>query len=78
MPICMKVSKTHVIDVPSLEARIKAAREADKRSLIKICSLVGMTPANWYKIEAGDTKVLPIETLRKIEEVLGVNFGVEI
>ena len=36
-----------------------------------------MTPMNWYKIEAEETKGLPIETLRKIEELLGVDFGVK-
>jgi hypothetical protein len=35
-----------------------------------------MTTMNWYKIEAEDTKALPIETLRRIEEVLGVDFRV--
>ena len=83
MPVCMKVSKVDVVEVPGLEGQIKAARKADKRSLLEICRQLkesgqSMTPANWYKIESGETKTLPLETLRKIEEVLGVDFGVEI
>lgn len=82
----MKVSKLIEIEVPGLGQRIKAAREADPRPLLKICQLVpspygkgkSMTPTNWYKIEKEETKTLPLPTLRKIEEVLGVDFGVEV
>lgn len=72
----MKVRRTSDIDVPGLGSQIKAARESDGRPLTQICQLAGMTTANWYKIEAEETKVLPVETLRKIEDVLGVDFGV--
>ena len=48
---------------------------------LKLCKQLaasaGMTAANWYVIEAEEIKALPIETLRRIEEVLGVDFGVE-
>lgn len=76
MVAAMKVSRTTVVDVPGLGERIKRARKADPRSLVQICGLIDITPANWYKIEAEETKVLPIETLRRIEDVLGVDFGV--
>jgi transcriptional regulator with XRE-family HTH domain len=74
----MKVKKLIEKEFPGLGAKIKQAREADKRSLTEICALVGMTTANWYKIEAEDNKSLPIETLRRIEEGLGLEFGVEL
>jgi transcriptional regulator with XRE-family HTH domain len=74
----MKVQKVTEIDVPGLGQQIKQARESDGRKLTRICAEVGMTTANWYKIEGEDTKALPLETLRRIEEVLGVNFGVEL
>lgn len=35
-----------------------------------------MTRTNWYRIEA-ENQTLPVDTLRKIEQVLGVDFGVE-
>lgn len=74
----MKVRKIVDVEVPGLGEKIKAARVNDRRSLSKICIAMDMSPVNWYRIEAEDTKALPIETLRRIEEVLGVDFGVEI
>lgn len=73
----IRVRKVIDIEVPGLGARIKQARELDSRSLIQICADAGMTPANWYKVEKEEAKVLPIETLRKIEAVLGVDLGVK-
>ncbi|BAY41301.1 XRE family transcriptional regulator (plasmid) [Nostoc sp. NIES-2111] len=73
----MKVTKTISIDVPGLGAKIKEAREADSRSLKAICKAVGMSQMNWYRIEE-EKQSLPLETLRKIEEVLGVDFGVNL
>lgn len=72
----MKVTRTITVDTPGLGKRIKTAREADPRSLTDICSAVGMTTANWYRIEA-EKQVLPESTLRKIETVLGVDFGIK-
>ncbi|MBD1878352.1 helix-turn-helix domain-containing protein [Trichocoleus sp. DQ-A2] len=72
----MKVRKVVEREFSGLGAQIKRLREADDRSLIQICAQVGMTPANWYKIENEETKVLPLETLRKIEAVLEADLGV--
>lgn len=74
--ILMKVRKVIEIEVPGLGSRIRQAREVDSRSLAEICRQVPMTTMNWYRIEAEETKALPIETLRRIEEVLGVDFEV--
>jgi transcriptional regulator with XRE-family HTH domain len=71
----MKVFKTIAIEVQDLPDRIKTVRMADGRSLSEICRQVGMSPMHWYRIEKG-AHALPIETLRKIERVLGVSFGV--
>jgi transcriptional regulator with XRE-family HTH domain len=71
----MKVTKTITLDAPGLGAKIKQAREADPRRLTEICAAVGMTTANWYRIEA-EKQVLPEITLRKIEFVLDVDLGV--
>jgi transcriptional regulator with XRE-family HTH domain len=73
----MKVRKVIDIEVPDLGWKIRQARETDRRSLSEICRRIPMTTMNWYKIEASLTKALPIETLRRIEEVLGVDFGVK-
>lgn len=76
MSLLMKVRKVIDVETPGLGAKIKAAREADSRSLLSICKEIDLTPMYWYKIEAEEVKALPIETLRRIEEVLGVDFGV--
>ncbi len=73
----MKVRKVIEIEVVGLSSRIRKAREADSRSLAEICRQIPMTTMNWYRIEAEETKALPIETLRRIEEVLGMDFGVQ-
>lgn len=76
MALSMKVRKVIDREVPGLGAQIKKAREASPRSLVQICAEIDMTPANWYKIEKEETKVLPVDTLRKIEEVLGIDLGI--
>lgn len=77
MAVSMKVRKVVEREFPGLGARIKEIREADRRSLTQICAEIGMTTANWYKIENEETKVLPLETLQKIEEVLGIDLKVQ-
>ena len=71
----MKVYTEISVDVEGLGERIKSAREADLRPLTTICDLIDMTTKNWYQIEK-EVQSLPLETLRKIETVLGVDFGV--
>lgn len=73
----MKVRKVIEIEVPKLGDRIRQAREADSRSLAEICRQMPMSTMNWYRIEAEETKALPVETLQRIEEVLGVDFEVK-
>ena len=72
----MKVRRVTEVEIPGLGAKIKKFREQDPRPLVEICALVGMTSSNWYRIEKEIPTYLPIETLKKIEEVLGVNLGV--
>ena len=76
MQILMRVIRETIIDTPNLGQKIKEAREADPRSLKFICETVGMSQMNWYRIEKEDQD-LPELTLRKIEDVLGVDFGVK-
>jgi transcriptional regulator with XRE-family HTH domain len=78
MNIKMKVRKILDIESPGLGERIKQARKASNRPLTQICADAGMTTANWYKVEGETTKVLPWETLKKIEEILGIDLGVTI
>ncbi len=71
------IRKTIDKEVPGLADRIKEARLKDERSLVKICQEMGMTPMNWYRVEKGETKTVPLETLKKIEKVLGIDFGIQ-
>lgn len=64
-----------VTEVPGLGEMIREARERDRRSLAKICREINMSTQNWYRIER-EEQDLPIDTLRKIETVLGIEFGV--
>ena len=72
----MKITKKISMEVPGLGEKIKQARLADRRSLSSICKEVGMSAQNWYRIEKDLPTYLNIETLQKIEEVLGVDLGV--
>lgn len=77
MPATVRLQKTIDWEVPDLGIRIKAAREADERPVWKIAAEAGMSAQNWYRIEK-EGQVLPLETLRKIETVLGRDFEIEV
>ena len=67
----------HEVDVPQLGAKIKKAREASNISLTKLSQQVGISRNYWYQLES-ETVLGGVaeETLRKIEQVLGTDFGV--
>lgn len=72
----VQIERVTRIDVPGIGMRIKNARERDPRSVEELAKAANMTRSNWYRIESEDNDVLPEPTLRKIEEVLSVDFGV--
>jgi hypothetical protein len=74
----MKVRRIIEVEVPGLGQRIKRARKMDPRPLTYLAAAAEMTTANWYAIEAEDIKSLPVETLRKIEQVLEIDLGVSL
>lgn len=76
--VFMKVRRTIDLEISGLGRKIKLAREADKRSLEAICKEVQLSRVYWYDIESERIRgALPEETLRRIEEVLGIDLGVE-
>lgn len=77
MPIDVQIERILRIDAPGIGAKIKEARERDPRSVDELAKAAGMTRANWYRIEREENDVLPEPRLRKIERVLGVDFGVK-
>jgi len=74
----MIVRRVVDIEVDGLPGRIRRARMADSRPLTEICALAGMTCTNWYRIESGRVRALPIDTLRAIEDALSVDFEVDV
>lgn len=65
------------IDVPGLGDLIRQARDADDRSLTQLAKLAGISRNYWYQLEAESVLGgVAEDTIRKIEEVLGVSFGV--
>ncbi|NER25654.1 MAG: helix-turn-helix transcriptional regulator [Symploca sp. SIO1C2] len=73
----MKITQTKEIEAPGLGEKIKTARLATRKPLGELAYKAGMSTANWYRIEAENMKSMSIETLRTIEKVLGVDFGVK-
>jgi transcriptional regulator with XRE-family HTH domain len=66
------------VDVPGLGNRIKQAREARGRPVTQMAKEVGISRNYWYQLEAEAVLGgVAEETLRKIEEVLGVDLGVQ-
>lgn len=77
MSMDVQIERVIRINAPDIGSRIKEARERDPRSVEELAKAANMTRANWYRIEREENDVLPEPTLRKIEEVLGVDFGVK-
>ncbi|MBG1259609.1 MAG: helix-turn-helix domain-containing protein [Nostoc sp. JL23] len=65
------------IDVPELGQRIRDARHKSGRTITQLAAEADISVANWYAIEQERIKVLPLPTLRRIEQVLGIEFGVQ-
>jgi len=78
----MKVTYVKSVEVNGLGNAISQARRKLKaeegRSLRSLCKDVGLSPQGWYQIEREDNDSIPLETLRAIERVLGVDFGVNL
>jgi transcriptional regulator with XRE-family HTH domain len=67
----MRIAVATSWDIPRLEQKIKANRAASGKSMTALCAAAKITPAYWYRIEAGKVNSLPVETLRRIEAALG-------
>lgn len=63
-------------DYPDLAERIRTARLASDKPITKLAAAADVSVSNWYAIEQERIKVLPVQTLRRMEQVLGVDFGV--
>lgn len=73
----VKVRRSIDVETKGLGKKIKEARKADGRPVEVLASEAEMSRTYWHDIEAERIRdALPEETLRKIEQVLGVSFGV--
>jgi transcriptional regulator with XRE-family HTH domain len=70
----MLMQVTLSVDIPHLGERIKAAVDASGKSPTAIAALAEMSVANLYRIMSEETKSIPRETLKRLSEVLGVDF----
>ncbi|PZV09170.1 MAG: XRE family transcriptional regulator [Leptolyngbya sp.] len=66
------------VDIPHLGERIKAAVDASGKSPTTIASMAEMSVANLYRIMSEETKSIPRETLKRLSEVLAVDFDVAV
>lgn len=64
------------IEVPELPKQMAQAQKKSGKSISEICEAVGFSRTYWYQIVNGREEAIAEETLRKIEETLGVDFGV--
>jgi transcriptional regulator with XRE-family HTH domain len=77
MPVRVRRIIKQEVDAPGLGEQIKKAREADERSVTQLAKAVGISRNYWYQLEAEAVLGgVAEDTLRKIEEVLSVDFGV--
>lgn len=66
------------IDVPSLGEQLKAARIKSGRPITQLAKDAGISRHYWYQLEAEAVLGgVAEDTLRKIEQVLGIDFGVK-
>ena len=66
------------VDVPDLGARIRTAVDASGKSPTSVADLADMSVANLYRIMAEETKSIPRETLKRLSDVLGIDFDADV
>lgn len=75
----LRVRLIKEVEVDGLGDRIRQARLSSDKTLDEICRHVGISKTYWYDMEKGVIKgTVSVENLRRIERVLGVDFGVEL
>jgi transcriptional regulator with XRE-family HTH domain len=74
----MKVKRTveQEIYVPDLGLKIQEARKAVNKPLTVLCKEANVSRNYWYQLESGKIPgTVSEQTLRRIEQVLGVSLG---
>lgn len=75
--VTMMVRKTITAEVPGLLDKIRDAHRQSGKSIEQVCREAKISRQTWYNIENGFLKTgIDYDVLKKIEKVLGVDFGV--
>lgn len=76
----MKVRKIErkEIEIPKLSEAITTALKKSDMSVTQVCVAVGISRAYWYQLVNNKEEAIALETLRKIEQVLNVDLGVDL
>lgn len=67
------VYRKPALDLPQ---KIKQARIKDGRSVQLLATMAGISSAYWYQLETDKREWVSVEIIKKIEEVLEVDLGV--
>jgi len=73
----VKIRRYIDVEIKGIGEKIRLARKADGRPVEVLASAAEISRSYWHDIEAERIRdALPETTLRKIEHVLGIDFGV--
>lgn len=72
----MRVTRRQEVEAPDLPQKIQQAREAKGLSIVKLRQLSGISRVSLTEYEKGTAKTISHETLKKLERVLGADFGI--
>jgi transcriptional regulator with XRE-family HTH domain len=74
----VKIRRYIDVEIGNLGEKIKYHRKADGRSVEELAIAAQISRSYWHDIENERLRAaLPEKTLRRIEEVLGINFGID-
>jgi hypothetical protein len=76
MLIDMRVIRRQELNVPGLVEKIQAAMDASDQAITTICGKAGFSYQYWRSIARAKNPSISEDKVRKLEEVLGVDFGV--
>lgn len=74
MNTVMKVRRVQEAEIPGLSQRLREAR-GDK-PLAQVAKAAGISRLSLRRFEQGEVDAIAYPTLKKLEQVLGVDFGV--
>ncbi|WP_414621547.1 helix-turn-helix domain-containing protein [Calothrix sp. CCY 0018] len=74
----VKIRRYVDVEASGIGEKIKQARKASGRSVEVLAGAAGISRTYWHDVEAERIRdALPENTLRRIEQVLDVDFGVK-